>query len=194
MTSVTTSPSQPTKKRWWQFWLPLAVQILVIGSVPAQAIYTSMTGRTVYLQTVPVDPYGFLTGYSQTLRYDISSVDRLKKLPGGKDLTNDQVGQVFYVTLQAEPTPSKPWKPIAVSLTKPQNLPSNQIALRGKARYAWIDYGLETYYMPEDQKDEINQIIRENQTKKPAIVEVKIDNNGHAIPVSIDVADRKLQF
>jgi uncharacterized membrane-anchored protein len=194
MTTVTTSPHQPTKKRWWQFWLPLAAQILIIGSVPAQAIYTSMTGRTVYLQTAPVDPYGFLTGYYQTLNYDISNLESMKKLSGGKLLSNNQVSQIVYITLQADPIPTKPWKPIAVSLTPPQNLPSNQIALKGNARFSAIKYGLETYYMPEDQKDEVNALIRENQSKKPAIVEVKIDKNGHAIPVSIGLADRQLKF
>jgi uncharacterized membrane-anchored protein len=52
-----TTNHQPSKKRRWQFWLPLAVQTLIIAAVPAQAIYTSTTGRTVYLKTVPVDPY-----------------------------------------------------------------------------------------------------------------------------------------
>ncbi|NET14750.1 MAG: GDYXXLXY domain-containing protein, partial [Okeania sp. SIO1H6] len=43
----------------WRFILPLTVQLALILSIPAQAIYTTITGRTVVLQTVPVDPYDF---------------------------------------------------------------------------------------------------------------------------------------
>ncbi|HAA32846.1 MAG TPA: membrane-anchored protein, partial [Cyanobacteria bacterium UBA8553] len=73
------SPPKPTPI--WRFWVPLLFQTILILAVPAQALYTQLTGKTVILQTVPVDPYELLRGYSQTLRYDISRQDNLRKLP-----------------------------------------------------------------------------------------------------------------
>ena len=49
------------------FWLALGVQLLLLASVPAKAIYTLNSGTTVFLQTAPVDPVDLLRGYYQTL-------------------------------------------------------------------------------------------------------------------------------
>jgi uncharacterized membrane-anchored protein len=196
-TNQTANPisDRADRKRWWQFLIPLGLQAVIIASVPAQAIYTNITGRTVQLKTVPVDPYSFLTGYSQTLSYDISNLNDLRKLPGGKSLEKHPAqGSRFYVILQADAAPEKPWKAVSISLDRPKNLPNNQVALLGRTEYAQVKYGLETYYMPEDQKDEVNKIIRETQRKNPAIVQVKVDANGNAIPISIKVSDQILKF
>ena len=37
--------------------VPLLIQAGFILEIPAQPVYTYLTGRTVILQTVPVDPY-----------------------------------------------------------------------------------------------------------------------------------------
>ena len=63
---------QLPKQRY--FWIAFGVQILLMATVPAQAIYTQMTGQSVILKTIPVDPYDPMRGYSTTLRYDISEV------------------------------------------------------------------------------------------------------------------------
>ena len=48
--------------------------------------------------------------------------------------------------------------------------------------YRWVDYGLESYYFPEAQREEINQSIRQLQTdaegNRAFVVEVKVDGNG----------------
>ncbi|MEO9124284.1 MAG: GDYXXLXY domain-containing protein, partial [Microcoleus sp.] len=78
----------PAAKRLpaWRLWVPLLLQIGLITAVPATAVYTLVTGKTVVLQTAPVDPYDFLRGYYQVLSYDISDPRNLEKLPGWKDL------------------------------------------------------------------------------------------------------------
>ena len=75
------TPESPRPISIWRFWAPLLFQTALILAVPAQAVYTQLTGKTVILQTIPVDPYELLRGYSQTLRYDISIQDNLRKLP-----------------------------------------------------------------------------------------------------------------
>ncbi len=192
---------QKNKISWGYFLLPLTVQLLIILAIPSQSLYTYAFGKTVTIQTIPVDPYDLLRGYSQTLRYDIiSNWSQLKKLPGGQDVNETET---FYVTLQApellDKQPPIPWTPIAVSNEKPDNLPDNQIAIAGNTEgYRGAVYGLETYYMPENQRQKINQEIRDLQRqpngKIPFVVEVKIDSRGKAIPVSLWIGDRRYQF
>ncbi len=192
----------------WRFWLPLCLQIVLILTVPAQAVYTHLSGQTVILQTVPVDPYDLLRGYSQTLRYQVSQPDTFKNLPGGEIIPSDNKPgrqQIdVYITLQApanaESTPGSPtpWQPVAISGNLPNNLSPNQVALRGEYYYTSIEYGLETYYFPEDRREEINseigQTFGNSPEERPFVVEVKVDSRGNAVVDSLWVGDRKYKF
>lgn len=216
---ITSTPanSQVTKslsKRipTWQFLLPLVLQMGLILSVPAQAIYTHVTGKTVVLQTAPVDPYDFLRGYYQILSYDISNTTNLQKLPGWDEVAGDSDRNFLpnrsslYVVLEAPTEPGKPgkptaWKPVRVSKEFPENLPENQIAIKGRYEGWQIKYGLETYFMPESKKDAVNDDIRDAQRGQgggrepiPFVVEVKVNSGGQAVPVSLWVRDRNYRF
>lgn len=198
---------------WKRFLLPLGFQIALIVAIPAQAIYTHFTGTEVVLQTVPVDPYDLLRGYSQTLRYNISQVDTLKTLTGWESLlrqtrndpedTMPPEGTSLYVILQAPntetPSPAPPpWKPIAVRYERPVDLGEEQVAIRGELNNRWIDYGLERYYFPEQQREAINQKIRRLQQnesdERPFVVEVKVDERGNAVAVSLWLEESPLHF
>lgn len=194
----------------WRFWVPLALQVVLILAVPAQAVYTYLSGRTVVLQTAPVDPYDFLRGYYQILSYQISQPATLEVLPGwaevsqAADVSNPEATGFesvagFYVILEA-PTdagePPQPWKPVRVSRDRPSDLADNQVALRGRYQPNQIIYGLETYYMPEDQRDRVNQAIGEAQQTQPQsfVVEIKVDNQGNAVPLSLWVDEQNYRF
>jgi uncharacterized membrane-anchored protein len=217
---MTLNSDSPKPTPNWRFWVPLVFQTALILAVPAQAVYTQLTGKTVILQTVPVDPYELLRGYSQTLRYDISRQNSLSKLPGWEELPKQQAsgngltliepGTRFYVILAA-PTKSalgklpQAWKPIAVSTQRPSQLPANQVALKGLAEKGFIQYGLETYYIPEDQREQINADLgatrQANSTQSPqtppptnptqssqtppVVMEIKVNAQGDAVPVSL---------
>src|SRR4028119_2432334 len=145
---MTLNSDSPKPTPSWRFWVPIVFQTALILAVPAQAVYTQLTGKTVILQTIPVDPYELLRGYSQTLRYDISIQDNLRKLPGwqelpknpanGKELTFIKPGTYVYVILQEPKAPTssastqlpKAWEPIAISHVSPSQLPTNQVALK----------------------------------------------------------------
>ena len=185
-----------------RFLIPLLIQAGLILAIPAQSVQTYLTGKTVILQTVPVDPYNILTGYYQILNYDISVQSTLEKLPGSKDVLKD--GNSFYVILQEEKTTDekipKPWKPIRLSEKIPDSLADNQVALKGKYRYGVVTYGLEKYNIPEDQRNKINdnisqaaQSATQNQPQ-PIVVEVKIDSQGKAVPISMWVKERNYRF
>ncbi|MES1025616.1 GDYXXLXY domain-containing protein [Gloeocapsa sp. BRSZ] len=194
---------------FWRLWLPLLFQTGIILAAPAQPFYTQLTGKTAILQTVPVDPYDPLRGYSQTLSYDISQINNLQRLPGWQDLTQQHtsvpsvhdvpIGTNLYVTLEAptsNSTPPTAWKPVRVSRDRPQ-IAANQVVIKGKFTGNSVTYGLETYYMPEAQRDEINQSIAQaqrNQQQRSLVVEVKVDAQGRAVPMSFWVNQRNYRF
>lgn len=184
----------------WRLWIPLLIQAALILFIPIQYAATLATGKTVVLQTMPVDPYDLLRGYSQSLGYDISRVDTLRTLPGGGSLKDGQSGSV-YVVLQAptttQPTrPPQPWRPVRVSHDRPTQLAANQIAIKGQFNGWQITYGLEAYYMPEQQRDRLNQAIQRTQSRNPRamVLEVKLDGAGNAVPVTLWVGDRDYRF
>ncbi len=150
-----------------KFLIPLALQSLLILAIPAQAIYTHLSGQTVFLKTAPVDPYDPMRGYSVTLGYEVSRLEVLKTLPGWKEVIKGEVnprsiqrpgtaqrstpnpkeGTMLYVTI--EPATGKApnnsaWQPIAVGLKKPDLAP-HQAVLKGQIKAGRLDCGLETY-------------------------------------------------
>lgn len=158
------------------------------------------------LQTIPADPYDLLRGYSQTLRYDISRIDRLKNLPGWDELTTKNTpknGTKFYLILEAPKSPDLepplPWQPVAIDINLPENLPENRVALQGTIYYNSVKYGLERYYMPEDKRIKINSEIgnlrrRNSENRRAFVVEIKVDSQGKAIPISLWIKDKNYQF
>lgn len=190
---------------WWRFALPLLLQTALIAAVPAQSAYTYFTGKTVILETRPVDPYDIMRGYYQTLSYKISDKETLKKLPGWEAVNNDpsstSKSQIFYVIMDEPENPNSsqpptPWQPVAISRDRPTNLDSDQVAIQAEYINQWqIIYGLETYYMPEDQRQKINEQIREAQWERGTfVVEIKVDSSGNAVPVSLWVRDINYKF
>lgn len=203
---MTNSDPKPTPN--WRFWVPLLFQTVLTLAVPAQAVYTQLTGKTVILQTAPLDPYELLRGYSQRLSYTISSQDTLRSLPGWQELPKQEPGDEvsfikagtrFYVVLAAPTTATTPpaaalpqaWRPVAVSGDRPVGLPANQVALEGLAQYGSIQYGLETYYIPEDQREQINADLEATvptepsqvQSAPPVVMEIKVNAQGDAVPI-----------
>jgi uncharacterized membrane-anchored protein len=190
----------------WRFLVPLSLQMLIILTVPAQAIYTHYAGKTVVLQTMPVDPYDLLRGYSQTLSYDISRIDNLAKLPGGEILDSSKAnlknGTKFYVILESpqnlSATPPQAWQAVAISRDRPTNLPDNRVALAGVIKYSSIEYGLERYYLPEDKVADINreisQLQQDSTAKRPFVVEIKVDNRGKSVASSLWIGKQNYRY
>lgn len=208
------------------FWLGLAVQFLLMIGVPAQAIYTQITGQSVILKTIPVDPYDPMRGYSTTLRYDISEVKLLRTLPGWKDLPTieDPVpnysqpkpikskpaqpkprilkpGTTVYITLEPSSSktpisnPLQPWKATAISAKLPPKRSPEKVILKGIVDSSafnsqFVSYGLETYYMPENRRNEVNDAIRNQQ----AVAEIKVDAQGNGVPLKLRVGDQDFEF
>lgn len=191
----------------WKLWLPLAFQSLIIVAIPAQSFYVLMTGKTVIFKTVPVDPYDFLRGYSQTLSYDISNLSTIEKLPGGREFklayNPSYSGQNEDVYLVLEPPKStinkvpQPWRAVKVSRAFPKSIAPQEIVVKGRLNYGTIKYGLESYYMPESSREKINREIQEanwGKKREPIIVQAKVDRGGKAAIESFWIGDRHYQF
>lgn len=211
--------SAPQPAAGWRFWIPMLLQLGLAIGVPAQSAATYYWGRSVVLQTQPVDPYDWLRGYSQTLSYDISQVSVLQKLRGWESIATARDDKnrpqlpyelkTFYIILQ-EPAPSpdaaktprpQPWKPVAVQPKRPDRLPPNQIALRGELWGGMPRYNLETYYMEETQRDTINREIgqlngpaRDRSKPQPFVVEVRVNGDGGAVAHSLWIEKKRYQF
>jgi uncharacterized membrane-anchored protein len=205
--AVRSPQPSPDKLSIGRLAVPLLLQSLLICSIPFQSIYALATGTTVILKTMPVDPYDLLRGYYQTLSYDISSFNTLKKLPGWADLNHKQDRGIIdrnrqvYITLTKIPAtnPQTPaaWQPIAIDEKLPVDLSPDKIAIKGTSNGSSIIYGLETYYMPEDRKDDVNKDINQAQSsggKRNLLVEIKVDNRGLATPVSLWVGSKQYRF
>ena len=201
LTTNDLNPPLPPPRRLpsWRLWVPLAVQSLLILAVPAQDAYTYATGKTVVLQTAPVDPYDLLRGYYQTLGYEISQRDVLTKLPGGEAFKETFRGD-FYLVLaapkQSGDRPPAAWKPVRISRDRPTDLAPDQIALKGTFEGWRATYGLETYYMPEDQREQLNAEITKIQerNRRAFVVEVRVDGQGNSVPVKLWLRDRAYEF
>ena len=196
----------------WRFLVAMFIQSALIVAVPLKSAITYANGQTVTLQTLPVDPYDLLRGYSQTLRFEISDPERLKQLPGANSIFSELENQrnasaPVFVTLEApkefaissdsaERRTPIAWEPVAISKDYPENLSDNQIAIRGQAQAWRVLYGLETYYMPESQREEINEKINlEQQAEDSAfVVDVKIDSEGNSVPSSLWIRDEEFRF
>jgi uncharacterized membrane-anchored protein len=195
---------------FWRLLAPLAIQTGLIMAVPAQAFYTDMTGKTVILQTVPVNPNDVLEGNSLALDYNISRTANLSRLPGWQTLVSKGRGSGrrlpdgtnVYVTLQEQISSGRgvprAWRPLRVSSDRPTSLRANQVALRGVYQDGSVNYGLEKYYIPENQRQQITNDLQAQRARRgqvpPIVVKAKVDPQGKAVPISMWVRDRNYRF
>ncbi|BAY88077.1 MULTISPECIES: GDYXXLXY domain-containing protein [unclassified Tolypothrix] len=196
---------------FWRLLVPLLIQTGLIMAVPTQAVYTDVAGKTVILQSASVDPDDVRQNYAINLDYNISRIATLRRLPGWQELLRQNRGRTrqlaegtnLYVTLEEREfsgrgVPSA-WRPIRVSGRRPTNLANDQVALKGVYRDGVVNYGVETYYIPEEQRQRISRDIsraldsREGR-RQPIVVKVKVDPQGNAVPISLWVRDRNYRF
>lgn len=174
----------------WRFIVPLAVQVAIVLSIPAQKVMTITSGSTVYLQTAPVDPYDLLRGRYVTLNYEIAQRSLLETLPGWSDDLATR-GEDVYVVLQPPTVPQarEPWQAIAVSNTPPETLESGHQFIKGTWRGWNLDLGLGAYYIPEAIGDALEDDIAAN--REDTWTEVKVDGRGKTALVGLWVEDRE---
>jgi uncharacterized membrane-anchored protein len=151
-------------------WVAIAVGMILSKQ------QTLRTGRTVILETLPVDPRDFLRGDYVVLRYKLSSLD-LNQVTSKK--SNYRPGESIYVKLEPK---GKFWEAVAIYEKKDDAI--NGLFIKGKVEYCYdnklmANYGIESYFVPEGQGRDIEKKMRGN--KSSVIVEVVVDSSGNAL-------------
>ena len=166
-------------KRLILFVVAVAAQLFILAAVPAQKIHTRVTGKTILLKTAPVDPYSVMSGYYVTLGYEISNP---KGLTGWKEGSE---GRPVWVILQADPNGI--WNAVSVHDKQP-SVPNDCVVIKGKTSRWRIEYGIESYFIPEDARDKVARDLRNNSREAKA--EVKVDSSGNAAITKLIIQDR----
>lgn len=140
--------------------------------------HTLRTGKTVVLETVPVDPRDFLRGDYVVLRYKLSSLD-LNQIESDKPYYRP--GENIYVKLKPK---GKYWE--AADISGKKEAVADGTFLKGKVRDYDLKtrkleaaYGIESYFVPEGEGKVIVKNMRGN--KSSVSVEVLVDSSGSAL-------------
>jgi uncharacterized membrane-anchored protein len=154
-------------------------QLLVLFGMMVPRSTTLLTGETILLRVVPVDPRDLLRGDYVILSYEISRVppQGVEGLFGPGQFStadfNDGRGQTVYVTLIPEPD-GRHYRGGAVSINPPS--PGVKF-IRGTLRArSQIDFGIESYFVQEGKgKDYENALLNRRLS-----AEVALTPDGHA--------------
>lgn len=170
------------KMSW--FLAAVGLQLLLLGFMIVPRMMVLTGGKTVILETEPYDPYDIFTGYYANLNYKISQAEHLPDKPILKPRG------IYYVVVSKDKNGI--WKPRRVTEVLPRSLKKDEAFIRGRNEYGWMKYGIESYYLPESRRHEIEALLRDR--KRRALVEVKVNDAGEAVIVSLRVAGRRFSY
>jgi uncharacterized membrane-anchored protein len=173
-------------KRLIWFIVAVAAQLLILAAVPAQKIRARTIGKTILLKTAPVDPYSIMSGYYVVLGYEISNPrvsTEWKNWPEGKPV---------WVVLRSDPN-NNVWDAVSVHDKQPV-VPNDCVVIKGKVSASrWrIEYGIESYFIPEDARGKVEQDFRNHSREAKA--EVKVDSSGNAAITKLIIQDRVYEY
>ena len=164
-------------RRHWRFLIPILVQVALLATVPARQQYTREVGTTVFLKLAPVDPFDVLSGHYMTLAYEASR-------PPGVEALSD--GDEVYVRLVE--SPEGVWDARETALERPADRDPEAVWMRGRYVHRAIQYGIESYFIPEEGREEMEEQLRDRLAESRA--EVKVDDTGHAVLIRLHIGDR----
>lgn len=170
------------KKVWFIVAVGLQMVLLLVMIVPRWMILAS--GKTILLETAPHDPYDIFRGYYANLNYTIS---RERDLPGN---VKDKPRSTCYVVLSKDA--GGVWQARRVYTSLPSTLAHDEVVIRGRSERGWIKYGIEAYYLPENRRHEIEELLADGKQKTR--VEVKVNNAGEAVIVCLHVAGKRFAY
>jgi len=155
------------------------LQLTLLVAVPAQRAVARAAGTTVILKTAPVDPYSMFTGYYIRLDYEIS---RPRHLSGWQSAKN---GAALYVVLNEGKGGF--WEARSVHTSWPRNTPNGSVVIKGRKGPGRIEYGTESYYVPEDARKRVEDDLRRHRDQTR--VEVAVGPDGQAALVRVRTED-----
>jgi len=149
--------------------------IVIIGGFIAFKEFTLQTGDEILLKTQPVDPRDLFRGDYVILRYDISTISADSLSYQGSDFKEDDK---VYVLLNIDD------QKIGSLTNIDKNKPSEGIFIEGTVKSTYnnrlnIEYGIESYFVPEGKGREIERNLGKIYTK------VAVDDFGNAVIKSL---------
>ena len=162
------------KREFHVLVLAVGLQVVVLGAMIVQRATPLVTGDTLLLRVVPVDPRDLFRGDYVILSYDFSRVPpgKIEGLPRSRYNTEDWQGQSVYVSLAPEPD-GQHWRAEKFSTSRPASGKYLCGTLTGWGR---IECGIESYYVQEGTGREYEQAIRSRKLS----AEVAVTSNGQA--------------
>jgi len=148
--------------------------VAIIGGFIAFKEFTLQTGNQVLLKVRPVDPRDLFRGDYVVLRYDISSIDT----DGYYQASDFKEGDKVYVLLDVDNDK------VATFANIDRNKPDGGAFIKGTVKEVFgsqlnIEYGIESYFVPEGKGGQIQSNIRKIYAK------VAINNFGGAVIKSL---------
>jgi len=156
--------------------------ILILGGVIGLKEFTLQTGTEILLKTTPVDPRDLFRGDYVILQYEISNIDT--KI---SHITDYQIGDDVYVLLKKDENNQGSFMGIQKYPPETGNF------IKGIIKRNWnnslnIEYGIESYFVPEGE----GGVIEKNTQN--ILVKVVIDTFGNAVIKSILLNGEEIGF
>jgi len=160
------------------FWL------MIIGGFIAIKEYTLRTGEEVLLKTIPVDPRDLFRGDYVILRYDISTIDTGSIQ---SDKGEFKKGDRVYLSLGDDGK-------YAIAKALYVEAPKEGLYIKGTVRNVRgtrlsIEYGIESYFVPEGEGKRI-----ERQIGRTVEVKASISKSGHAVIKALLIDGQEVKF
>jgi uncharacterized membrane-anchored protein len=139
--------------------IAVGFQIAVLLTMIALRATPLLTGSTILVRVVPVDPRDFFRGDYVMLSYEFSripsqGIEGLPQEPAQRN-TREWLGRDVYVSLVPE-TDGRHWRTEKISLRPP----ASGVYLRGViADFGRLSFGIEAYYVQEGTGREYEEAI-----------------------------------
>jgi len=150
----------------------LAQLLILVGMIATRAI-PLMTGQTILVRVVPVDPRDLFRGDYVRLSYDFSRVPR-EGIEGlsEKERWSRSEGRTVYVPLVPD-SDRVHWRAGKITVLKPGSGPF----LKGQmSRYGSLQFGIEAYYLQEGTGRVYEQALRDRRLT----AELAVTSGGQA--------------
>ena len=179
-----------TKYKKILFFIIVAAQIAVLGSMIFKQERLLSGGTKIILKCVPVDPRSLFSGDYVILRYEITNIDTEKlSIKTNESFSMDQT---IYVALEKDASASH-YNAVEVSADIKTLSGRYPAVIRGKVEYAYdnsisIHYGVENYFVPQNK----GRYIESNMDS--TTVEVSIDEKGNSAISRLYVNNTEIVF
>lgn len=174
------------RKKW--FTLAVAMQLVFLIIMIALKWSTLAYGTKILLKTQPIDPWDLFRGQYVTLNYEIANLNLANLQTDGQPFNSKET--VYVVVNQS----GKYWTAKSISHKKPE---TNQLFIKGEVNYfdeynrtLMVNYGLDSYYIPENQGGAIETQARTT----PLEVEVSLDRRGSSAISRIFLDGKEIKF